>query len=55
MSFRSSRGKSGRAFERVRRSLLQAADLPFSDVFTAERLADVFEARDWTSPVTTPM
>lgn len=44
MSFRSSSGKSERAFERVGRSLLQADDLPFSNVFTAERLAGVFEA-----------
>ena len=44
MSFRSSRVKSGRALERVRRSLLLAHDLPFSNVLTAERLADVFEA-----------
>ena len=44
MSFRSSSGESGRAFECVRRSLLQADDLPFSNVLTAERLAEVFES-----------
>ena len=44
MSFRSSCVKSGRALERVRRSLLQADGLPFSNVLTAERLADVFAA-----------
>ena len=44
MSFRSSSGESERAFERVRRSLLQADDLPFSHVLTAERLAEVFES-----------
>lgn len=44
MSFRSSRAESGRAFERVRCSLLQADDLPFSNVLTAARLAEVFES-----------
>ncbi|MEQ1694119.1 MAG: IS4 family transposase, partial [Gemmatimonas sp.] len=44
MSFRSSGAGSGRAFEFVRRSLLQADDLPFANVLTAERLADVFES-----------
>lgn len=44
MSFRSSSGESGREFERVRRSLLQAVELPFSHVLTADRLADVFES-----------
>ena len=44
MSFRSSSGESGRAFERVRRALLQADDLPFSNVLTAKRLAEVFES-----------
>jgi hypothetical protein len=44
MSFRTSSGKSGRAFECVRRSLLQADELPFSNVLTAERLAEVFES-----------
>jgi len=46
MSFRSSSGESGRAFERVRRALLQADDLPFSNVLTAKRLADVFESEE---------
>lgn len=44
MSFRSSSGESERAFERVRRSWLQADDLPFSNVLTAKRLAEVFES-----------
>lgn len=44
MSFRSSSGESVRAFERVRRSWLQADDLPFSNVLTAKRLAEVFES-----------
>jgi hypothetical protein len=44
MSFRSSGGESGRAFECVRRSLQQADELPFSDVLTADRLAEVFES-----------
>lgn len=44
MSFRSSRGESGRAFASVRRSWLQSDELPFSSVLTAERLADVFES-----------
>ena len=44
MSFRSSSVESGRAFECVRRSLLQADDLPFSNVLTTERLAEVFES-----------
>ena len=44
MSFRSSSGESGRAIERVRLSLLQADNLPFSNVLTAERLAEVFES-----------
>ncbi len=44
MSFRSSGVKSGRAFECVRRSLLLADELPFSNVLTADRLADVFES-----------
>ena len=44
MSFRSSSVESGRAFECVRRSWLQADDLPFSNVLTAERLAEVFES-----------
>lgn len=42
MSFRSSRAESGRAFESVRRSLLQSDELPFADVLTPDRLADVF-------------
>lgn len=44
MSFRSSSGESERAFERVRRALLQTDDLPFSNVLTAKRLAEVFES-----------
>ena len=44
MSFHASRRESGRAFERVRRSLLPADDLPFCHVLTAVRLADVFES-----------
>ena len=44
MSFRTSSTESGRAFERVRRSLLQSSELPFADVLTATRLADVFDA-----------
>ena len=44
MSFRSSSGESVRAFERVRRAWLQADDLPFSNMLTAKRLADVFES-----------
>lgn len=44
MSFRSSSVESERAFEFVRRSWLQADDLPFSKVFTAESLAEVFES-----------
>ena len=44
MSFRSSSGESGRAFECVRRSLLQSDELPFANVLTAKRLADVFES-----------
>jgi DDE family transposase len=44
MSFRSSRGEIGRAFECVRRSLHQADELPFSNVLTADRLAEVFES-----------
>ena len=44
MSFRSSSGESERAFERVRRAWLQADDLPFSNVLTAKRLAEVFES-----------
>lgn len=44
MSFRSSRGESGRAFASVRRSWLQSDELPFSSVLTAERLAEVFES-----------
>ncbi len=44
MSFRSSSGESGRAFERVRRSLLQADELPFANVLTTKRLAEVFES-----------
>ena len=44
MSFRTSRLESGRAFERVRRSLLQRDELPFADVLTATRLAEVFDA-----------
>lgn len=44
MSFRSSSGESGRAFECVRRALLQTDELPFANVLTAERLADAFES-----------
>ena len=44
MSFRTSSTESERAFERVRRSLLQRDGLPFADVLTATRLAEVFEA-----------
>ena len=44
MSFRSSSGESGRAFERVRRSLLQSDELPFANVLTTKRLAEVFES-----------
>ncbi len=44
MSFRSSSRESGRAFERVRCSLLQSNELPFANVLTAKRLADVFES-----------
>lgn len=44
MSFRTSSGELGRAFERVRRSLLQADELPFANVLTTERLA---EASRW--------
>ena len=42
MSFRTSHSASERAFERVRRSLLQRDGLPFADVLTASRLAEVF-------------
>ena len=44
MSFRTSSTESERAFERVRRSLLQRDGLPFADVLTATHLAEVFEA-----------
>lgn len=44
MSFRSLGAESGRAFECVRRSLLQRDGLPFADVLTAKRLAAAFEA-----------
>ena len=44
MSFRTSSTESGRAFERVRRSLLQGDELPFADVLTAAHLAEVFDA-----------
>ena len=44
MSFRSSSGESERAFERVRRAWLPADDLPFANVLTAKRLAEVFES-----------
>lgn len=44
MSFRSLSAESGSAFECVRRSLLQADELPFADVLTADRLAEVFES-----------
>ena len=44
MSFRSSGVGSGRAFECVRRSLLQTDDLPFVNVVTPARLVEVFEA-----------
>jgi putative transposase len=44
MSFRSSGMESGRAFDCVRRSLLQTDELPFANVLTTERLAEVFEA-----------
>ena len=44
MSFRTSSLESERAFERVRRSLLQRDGLPFADVLTATRLAEVFDA-----------
>lgn len=46
MSFRSSGAGSGRAFECVRRSLLQREGLPFTDVLTAERLAQAFADHD---------
>ena len=46
MSFRSSGADSGRAFECVRRSLLQREGLPFADVLTAEHLAEAFAAHD---------
>ena len=44
MSFRTSSSESERAFERVRRSLLQREGLPFTDVLTATRLVEVFDA-----------
>ena len=44
MSFRTSSTESGRAFEWVRRSLLQSAELPFADALTASRLEAVFAA-----------
>ena len=44
MSFRTSSLESERAFERARRSLLQWDGLPFADVLTATRLAEVFDA-----------
>ncbi len=50
MSFRLSNGESGRAFESVRRSLLQADDLPFADVLTAMHLAEVFESEGISIP-----
>ena len=50
MSFRSSSTESGRAFESVRRSLLQAGDLPFANVLTAERLAEVIQSEGVSFP-----
>lgn len=44
MSFRSAGTSSGRAFEWLRRSLLQRGGLPFAEVLTAEHLAEVFDA-----------
>jgi hypothetical protein len=44
MSFRTSSMKSGRAFERVRRSLLPGDEWLFADVLTATRLAEAFAA-----------
>lgn len=46
MSFRSSCQSSERAFECVRRSLLQREGLPFADVLTEQRLAQAFADHD---------